>query len=204
MAEDSLIGQRWAVMRDALDERQRRLLAAAEAKVLGRGGVSAVSAATGVSRTTIMAGLGEIDAMQSRQGTEEQAATSTTRARQSGGGRKKIGTKDETLLPDLLSLVDSTIRGDPEAPLRWTCKSLRNLADELKARGHTVSHVVVGKLLKEQDYSLQANVKVLEGNQSPDRNAQFEHINSSVAAALKANQPVISVDTKKKKELVGA
>jgi Rhodopirellula transposase DDE domain len=203
MATDSLIGQRWAVMRDALDERQRRLLAAAEAKVLGRGGVSAVSVATGVSRTTIMAGLGEIEAMQSRDGTEEQAATSTTRARQSGGGRKKIEIKDETLLPDLLSLVDSTTRGDPESPLRWTCKSLRNLADELKARGHTVSHVVVGKLLKEQDYSLQANVKVLEGNQSPDRNAQFEHINASVAAALKANQPVISVDTKKK-ELIGA
>lgn len=187
-------------MRDALDERQRRLLAAAEAKVLGRGGVSAVSVATGVSRTTIMAGLGEIEAMQSRDGTEKQTAT---RARQSGGGRKKIETKDETLLPDLLSLVDSTTQGDPESPLRWTCKSLRNLADELKARGHTVSHVVVGKLLKEQDYSLQANVKVLEGNQSPDRNAQFEHINTSVAAALKANHPVISVDTKKK-ELVGA
>ena len=106
MAEDSLIGQRWAVMRDALDERQRRLLVAAEAKVLGRGGVSAVSAATGVSRTTIMAGLGEIDAMQSSEGTQRQAATSTTRARQSGGGRKKIETKDETLLLDLLPLVD--------------------------------------------------------------------------------------------------
>ena len=190
-------------MRNALDERQRRLLAAAEAKVLGRGGVSAVSVATGFSRTTIMAGLGEIEAMQSRDGVQEQAATSTARVRQSGGGRKKIQTKDETLLPDLLSLVDSTTRGEPESPLRWTCKSLRNLADELKARGHTVSHVVVGKLLKEQHYSLQANVKVLEGNQSPDRNAQFEHINTSVAAALKANQPVISVGTKKK-ELVGA
>lgn len=118
MATDSLIGQRWAVMRDALDERQRRLLAAAEAKVLGRGGVSAVSVATGVSRTTIMAGLGEIEAMQSRDGTEKQTVT---RARQSGGGRKKIETKDETLLPDLLSLVDSTTRGDPESPLRWTC-----------------------------------------------------------------------------------
>ena len=89
---------------------------------------------------------------------------------------KKLQIKDASLLPDLLSLVDSTTRGDPESPLRWTCKSLRNLAAELKAKGHTVSHVVVGKLLKEQDYSLQGNVKVLEGNQSPDRNAQFEHI----------------------------
>lgn len=202
MATDSLIGQRWDVMRGVLDERQSRLLAAAEAKVLGRGGVSRVSVATGVSRTTIMVGLSEIEAMQSIDNTQEKAPTLVTRVRQFGGGRKKIEAKDATLLPDLLSLVDSTTRGDPESPLRWTCKSLRNLANELRARGHKVSHVVVGKLLKEHDYSLQANVKVLEGNQSPDRNAQFEHINASVAAALKANEPVISVDTKKK-ELVG-
>jgi hypothetical protein len=197
------IGQRWEVMRDALDERQRRLLVAAEAKVLGRGGVSAVAAATGVSRTTIMAGISEIEAMKSTDRTGDRAALRTTSTRQAGAGRKKIETKDVTLLPDLLALVDSTTRGDPESPLRWTCKSLRNLADELKAKGHTVSHVVVGKLLKKQDYSLQTNVKVLEGNQSPDRNAQFEHINVSVTAALQANQPVISVNTKKK-ELVGA
>ena len=203
MAEESLIGQRWAVMRDALDERQRRLLVAAEAKVLGRAGVSAVSDATGVSRTTIMVGLDEIEAMQSSDVAANSVPATGTSARQSGGGRKKLQMKDASLLPDLLSLVDSTTRGDPESPLRWTCKSLRNLAAELKAKGHTVSHVVVGKLLKEQGYSLQGNVKVLEGNQSPDRNAQFEHINDSVAAAMKAHQPVISVDTKKK-ELVGA
>ena len=203
MANDSLIGQRWEVMRDALDERQRRLLVAVEAKVLGRGGVSAVAVATGVSRTTIMAGISEIEAMKSTDLATAQTSPQPMSTRQAGAGRKKIETKDETLLPDLLSLVDSTTRGDPESPLRWTCKSLRNLADELKAKGHTVSHVVVGKLLKNQDYSLQGNVKVLEGNQSPDRNAQFEHINAAVAAALKANQPVISVDTKKK-ELVGA
>ena len=203
MANDSLIGQRWEVMRDALDERQRRLLVAVEAKVLGRGGVSAVAVATGVSRTTIMAGISEIEAMKSTDLATAQTSPQPMSTRQAGAGRKKIEAKDETLLPDLLALVDSTSRGDPESPLRWTCKSLRNLADELKAKGHTVSHVVVGKLLKNQDYSLQANVKVLEGNQSPDRNAQFEHINAAVAAALKANQPVISVDTKKK-ELVGA
>ena len=203
MANDSLIGQRWEVMRDALDERQRRLLVAVEAKVLGRGGVSAVAVATGVSRTTIMAGISEIEAMKSTDLATAQTSPQPMSTRQAGAGRKKIEAKDETLLPDLLALVDSTTRGDPESPLRWTCKSLRNLADELKAKGHTVSHVVVGKLLKNQDYSLQANVKVLEGNQSPDRNAQFEHINAAVAAALKANQPVISVDTKKK-ELVGA
>ena len=188
-------------MRDALDERQRRLLVGVEAKVLGRGGVSAVAVATGVSRTTIAAGIQEIEAkMSSDVGAAAPLQTGTRRA---GAGRKRIETKDLTLLPDLLALVDSSTRGDPESPLRWTCKSLRNLADELKAKGHTVSHVVVGKLLKQQDYSLQGNVKVLEGNQSPDRNAQFEHINASVAAALQANQPVISVDTKKK-ELVGA
>jgi len=201
MEIDSPVGQRWNVMRDALDERQRRLLVAVEAKVLGRGGVSAVAAATGVSRATIATGIQEIKAMLSSDLT---AATSLpTGTRQAGAGRKKIETKDVTLLPDLLALVDSSTRGDPESPLRWTCKSLRNLADELKAKGHAVSHVVVGKLLKQQDYSLQGNVKVLEGNQSPDRNAQFEHINASVAAALQGSQPVISVDTKKK-ELVGA
>ena len=201
MEIDSPVGQRWKVMRDALDERQRRLLVAVEAKVLGRGGVSAVAAATGVSRTTIAAGILEIETMLS---SDLPATVPLLRGtRQAGAGRKKIQTKDITLLPDLLALVDSSTRGDPESPLRWTCKSLRNLADELKVQGHTVSHVVVGKLLKQQDYSLQGNVKVLEGNQSPDRNAQFEHINASVAAALQANQPVISVDTKKK-ELVGA
>ena len=203
MATDLQIGQRWELMRGALDERQRRLLVAVEAKVLGRGGVSAVAVATGVSRTTIMAGISEIEAMKSTDRTVDQTALRITSTRQAGAGRKKIETKDASLLPDLLALVDSTTRGDPESPLRWTCKSLRNLADELKAKGHTVSHVVVGKLLKKQDYSLQGNVKVLEGNQSPDRNAQFEHINASVRGALQASQPVISVDTKKK-ELVGA
>ena len=203
MANDSVIGQRWEVMREALDERQRRLLVGVEAKVLGRGGVSAVAVATGVSRTTILAGLNEIEVMKSSIGTAGKADNAPTSIRQAGAGRKKIETTDLTLLPDLLALVDSTTRGDPQSPLRWTCKSLRNLADELKALGHTVSHVVVGKLLKAQDYSLQTNVKVLEGNQSPDRNAQFEHINTAVSTALQANQPVISVDTKKK-ELVGA
>ena len=200
MEIDSPVGQRWKVMRGALDERQRRLLVAVEAKVLGRGGVCAVAVATGVSRTTIAAGIQEIKAMMSA---DLSAAPRLTGIRQAGAGRKKVEIKDVTLLPDLLALVDSSTRGDPESALRWTCKSLRNLADELKAMGHTVSHVVVGKLLKQQDYSLQGNIKVLEGNQSPDRNAQFEHINASVVAALQANQPVISVDTKKK-ELVGA
>jgi Rhodopirellula transposase DDE domain len=203
MAIDSVISQRWEVMREALDERQRRLLVGVEAKVLGRGGVTAVALATGVSRTTIRAGLSEIEATGQTGQTAQQVPALTARTRQAGAGRKKIELKDETLLPDLLALVDATTRGDPESPLRWTCKSLRNLADELKAKGHAVSHVVVGKLLRSQNYSLQSNVKVIEGNQSADRNAQFEHINSRVAAALEAGVPVISVDTKKN-ERVGA
>jgi hypothetical protein len=204
MTTDSLVGQRWEVMHKALDERQRRLLVAVEAKVLGRGGVTAVALATGVSRTTILAGLNEIEALASSPDRlADEPATARPRTRRAGAGRKKIETQDETLVADLLRLVEPSTRGDPQSPLRWTCKSLRTLADQLKARGHTVSHVVVGQLLKDQDYSLQANAKVIEGNQSPDRNAQFEHINATVTKALQANQPVISVDTKKK-ELVGA
>jgi len=190
-------------MHTALDERQRRLLVAVEAKVLGRGGVTAVAVATGVSRSTIMAGLSEIEAMNVVGLAEQESVTVSTRTRRAGAGRKSVAVKDETLVSDLLALVDPLTRGDPQSPLRWTCKSLRTLADQLKTAGHSVSHVLVGQLLKAQGYSLQGNAKVIEGNQSPDRNAQFEHINAQVAAALAANQPVISVDTKKK-ELVGA
>jgi hypothetical protein len=148
-----------------------------------------------------MAGMQELDGSSNEfvSATPLAAAGST---RRSGGGRKPATHKDPGLVPDLLALVDPTSRGDPESPLRWTCKSLRVLADELKAGGHAISHVVVGRLLKDEGYSLQANAKVIEGNQSPDRNAQFEHINASVSAALADGQPVISVDTKKK-ELVG-
>ena len=204
MTTDSLVSRRWEVMRKALDERQRRLLVAVEAKVLGRGGVTAVALATGVSRTTILAGLNEIQALANPlERVADEPAMAPARMRRAGAGRKKIQAKDETLVADLLRLVEPTTRGDPQSPLRWTCKSLRTLADQLKAGGHIVSHVVVGQLLKGQDYSLQANAKVIEGNQSPDRNAQFEHINATVTKALQSNQPVISVDTKKK-ALVGA
>jgi len=188
-------------MRERLDERQRRAFAAAEAKVLGRGGVSQVVAATGMARNTVMAGMQELEGSSN----EFIAAVPLADAgstRRSGGGRKAATQKDPSLVPDLLALVDPTSRGDPQSPLRWTCKSLRVLADELKAGGHAISHVVVGRLLKDEGYSLQANAKVIEGNQSPDRNAQFEHINATVSAALAGGQPVISVDTKKK-ELVG-
>jgi hypothetical protein len=198
---ESPIGQRWILMREHLDERQRRAFAAAEARVLGRGGVAQVVAATGISRNTVMAGMQELDGTSNEFVAAEPLAPAKA-TRRSGGGRKPATAKDPTLVSDLLALVDPVTRGDPESPLRWTCKSLRVLADELRAGGHSISHVVVGQLLKLQGYSLQANAKVIEGNQSPDRNAQFEHINSGVSAALAAGQPAISVDTKKK-ELVG-
>ena len=189
-------------MRERLDERQRRTFAAVEAKVIGRGGVSQVAAATGLARGTIMAGMQELEGKTNEffAGSMPAAAGSV---RRSGGGRKPLTLKDPTLVSDLLALVDPGTRGDPESPLRWSCKSLRVLAEELNAQGHTVSHVVVGELLKAQGFSLQGNAKVIEGNQSPDRDAQFQHINATVAQALSEGRPVISVDTKKK-ELVGA
>jgi hypothetical protein len=201
MQADSPIWQRWELMRDRLDERQRRALAAAEAKVIGRGGVSQVAAATGLARGTIVAGMQEFE------GTHNEFLPGPRLAppaatRRPGGGRKPLTQKDPTLVVDLLSLVEPTTRGDPESPLRWSCKSLRVLAEGLQERGHVVSHVVVGQLLKTEGFSLQGNAKVIEGKQSPDRNEQFEHINATVSAALARGQPVISVDTKKK-ELVG-
>ena len=201
MQVNSPISQRWKLLDGLLNERQRRALAAAEAKVFGRGGVAHVVAATGLARNTVVAGMQELDST-GNEFIEESAPAPTGATRRSGGGRKSASSKDPTLVPDLLALVDGTSRGDPQSPLRWTSKSLRHLADELQSQGHVVSHVVVGRLLKDEGYSLQANAKVIEGNQSPDRNAQFECINETVTAALAAGQPVISVDTKKK-ELVG-
>jgi hypothetical protein len=201
MQGDSPIEQRWNLLREHLDERQRRVLAAAEAKVIGRGGISQVAVATGLARGTIMAGLQEFGATHNEFIAGPRLAPPSA-VRRPGGGRKPATVKDPTLVADLLALVEPTTRGDPMAPLRWTCKSLRVLAEELRALGHVISHVVVGQLLKAQGYSLQGNAKVIEGNQSPDRDAQFRHINASTSAAMARGQPVISVDTKKK-ELVG-
>ena len=202
MQAESPIRQRWELMRELLNERQRRAMAAAEATVIGHGGVSQVAEATGLARGTISAGVREF-----KNGTNgficEVVPAPAQAVRRSGGGRKPTTLKDPRLLPDLLALVDPTTRGDPQSPLRWSCKSLRVLAGELVAKGHRVSHVLVAELLKAEGFSLQANAKVIEGNQSPDRNAQFEHINATVDAALAVGCPVISVDTKKK-ELVGS
>ncbi len=202
MPDGSPIEQRWEMMRERLDERQRRTYAAVEAKVIGRGGVSQVAAATGLARGTIMAGMLELEgkANEFLGGASPAAAGSV---RRTGGGRKPLTHKDPTLVADLLALVEPGTRGDPESPLRWSCKSLRVLAEELNAQGHTVSHVVVGELLKAQGFSLQGNAKVIEGNQSPDRDAQFRYINATVSLALSQGQPVISVDTKKKELVAG-
>lgn len=179
-----------------LDERRRRQWAAAEAVELGRGGVSAIARATGLSRTTIIAGRGEL-ALPAKQ-----RAAEALRVRRPGGGRRPLAETDPDLLKALESLVEPTSRGDPESPLRWTCKSIRRLAEELTRENHPVGAVTVAKLLRQAGYSLQANRKTREGTSHPDRNAQFEYINNSVRRFLQRNQPAISVDAKKK-ELVG-
>ena len=178
-----------------MDERMRRLWAAAEAQALGRGGITAVAAATGLSRTTITQGMRE------QQGSTE-AEHSPAQIRRPGGGRKAVTERDTTLLRDVETLVDPLTRGDPQSPLRWTCKSTRRLATELQGLGHTVSARTVARLLRGMHYSLQANRKTPEGSAHPDRHAQFEYINERTKAFQARGQPVISVDTKKK-ELVG-
>jgi hypothetical protein len=180
-----------------LDERSRRQWAAAEVQELGYGGLSCVAKATGLARDTIRAGLREL---KHRQAHPEEAVSA--RLRQPGGGRKSLATSDPELLAVLESLVEPLTRGDPESPLRWTCKSTRSLSGELTRQGHPVSDRTVAALLYEAGYSLQANRKTREGRQHPDRNAQFEYINAQAQRFLKRRQPVISVDTKKK-ELVG-
>jgi len=194
--DTSKIADRYKLIKWALDERLRRLVTAAEAKVLGRGGVTVVASSTGISRRAIHAGLKELESCQLDE------RLTGFRIRRPGAGRKTVIATDTTLQSDLELLVEPVTRGDPESPLRWTCKSLRTLADELCNMGHTVSHTHVGKLLVNLGYSLQGNKKTLEGAGHPDRNAQFEHINTQVSDRLAKGEPVISVDTKKK-ELVG-
>ena len=190
MIDEDSLRERQAAILPHLDERQRRLFAAAEAKAAGYGGIAAVSRTTRIAASTIGRGLKDL------------ARPPPGRVRRSGGGRKSLVAANPRLLEDLNALVEPGARGDPMSPLRWTCKSLRRLAAELKKLGHQISHTVVGELLKRQKFSLQANSKTREGADNPDRDAQFQFINDAVEAALVENQPVISVDTKKK-ELVG-
>jgi len=193
---ESAIRERYLNLEWALDERLRRLYAAAEAKAIGHGGVTLVWKATGVARGSIQQGLKELvqrpEAMESN----------SRRIRRIGAGRKPSVADDAELLSALESLVEPVTRGDPESPLRWTCKSLRQLESELITQGYIVSHTSIGSLLKKLGYSLQGNRKTLEGTNHPDRNAQFEYINARTEEAVRTRQPVISVDTKKK-ELVG-
>jgi transposase len=196
---ESAIRERYQNLEWALDERLRRLYAAAEAKVLGHGGISIVQKATGVARGSIKQGLKELLPSQRA---ETSGDDSARRIRRIGGGRKASVKDDAQLLAALESLVEPLTRGDPESPLRWTCKSLRQLESELRSQGYVVSHTSIGDLLKKFGYSLQGNRKTLEGGDHPDRNAQFEFINARAKDAIRDGQPVISVDTKKK-ELVG-
>lgn len=190
------IGRKYRALAPELDERRRRQWAAAEASELGWGGVTAVAQATGLSRTTITAGVKEL-ALPTQQREAE-----AMRVRDPGGGRRPITETDPQLLAALEALIEPATRGDPESPLRWTCKSIRRLAEELGRENHPVGANTVAKLLRQAGYSLQANRKTREGGSHPDRNAQFEHINASVKRFLRRGQPAISVDTKKK-ELVG-
>ena len=190
------IAAKYEVLRPYLDERRRRLWAAAEARSLGRGGVTTVAAATGLERNTIAAGVRELG-VPAPSGV---AADSGVRA--PGGGRKTLAEHDPALLQDLEALVEPLTRGDPMSPLRWTCKSTRQLAAELAAQGHPASHQTVAVLLVSLRYSLQGTRKTKEGTSHPDRDAQFAYLNGQVQAFQERGQPVISVDTKKK-ELVG-
>jgi len=191
--DTSVVRAKFESLACALDERGRRLWAATEAKAIGHGGIALVSRATGVSYSTITRGLKEL---------ESGLLPEPGRVRRPGGGRKKTLAKDATLLADLDGLVEPSVSGDPQSPLRWTSKSVRTLARELRALGHNVSHQLVLELLYAGGYSLQANRKSREGSNHPDRDAQFRYIQRKVRRFQALGQPVISVDTKKK-ELVG-
>ena len=190
------IRRKFKALAPSMDERMRRHWAAAEAREVGRGGIAAVQAATGLSRPTITSGIREI-AMPAKI-----RAAAGARIRRAGGGRRALIENDPGLLAALEGLIDSSTRGHPQSPLRWTCKSTRRLADELTLQDHRVSARTVAALLTQSGYSLQANRKTVEGASHPDRDSQFEYISASVQRFHKRGQPAISVDTKKK-ELVG-
>ena len=181
--------RRYEAIKPHLSERQRRIWLGSEARELGSGGVRMVADAVQVSPDTVRRGRSELD---------DPEPLPLGRSRGPGGGRKRAEEHDPELPGALDKLVDPDSRGDPMTPLRWTSKSLRSLADQLRSQGHRVSATLVGRLLHEAGYSLQANSKTLEGSRHPDRDAQFRHIHDTVAAALAAGMPVISIDCKKK------
>jgi Rhodopirellula transposase DDE domain len=189
---DAVLGGLYELIAPHLTEKQRRLLAGAAARALGYGGGARMARISGLSRPTVYAGVRELDDPPDPRG----------RIRRPGGGPKRLAERDPGLLRALDELVDPDTRGDPESPLRWTCKSTRQLADALAAQGFQVSDDTVGRLLKQQRYTLQRTLKTEEGAQHPDRDAQFRYVNQQAKAHLADRQPVVSVDTKKK-ELVG-
>jgi hypothetical protein len=193
----SSLKEKFALLMPKLNERGRRMVAAAEARALGRGGIALVARISGVAYATISRGLKELATK------KKGDILDPSRVRRHGGGRKSLHQKEPRLIKDLESLVEPATRGDPMRALRWTSKSLRTLAEQLHDKGHTICHPVVGKLLRQSGYSLQSNRKIREGKKNhPDRNAQFEYLSRQVAKYQRAGNPVISVDTKKK-ELVG-
>jgi hypothetical protein len=193
VVDERAIGERFRALAGELNERQRRLFAASEARSAGRGGIAATSRATGMAVDTIRKGIAEL---------ESGATLERGRVRTAGAGRKALTQIDPTLLPSIERLVSEDCRGDPESLLLWTSKSVRHLARALREDGHEVHFATVAKLLRLLGYSLQANAKTKEGASHPDRDAQFRHINTTATAAIAEHRPVISVDTKKK-ELVG-
>ena len=190
---------KFVVLRPILDERARRLWAAAEARAIGRGGIARVAEATGMSRGTVRAGLKELESQAAPEGAD---AMPSGRRRRPGGGRKRVTDLDPDLEAALERQLEPVTRGDPETPLRWTCNSAARLAERLAAEGHPVSERTVNRLLHALGYSLQGNRKTLEGRQHPDRDTRFRRIDRRVRAFQRLGQPVVSVDTKQK-EIVG-
>jgi hypothetical protein len=193
VVDEAGISERFAALTPFLDERLRRVWAGAEARAIGRGGIEALHRVTGLARETIRAGVADLD---------DGELQASGRVRRPGGGRTAEVVKDPKLADDLRALVEDATRGDPESPLLWVSRSVRNLADALIEQGHRTNRTMVGDLLRDMGFSLQANVKANEGTAHPDRDAQFGYLNARVKTQLAAHEPVISVDTKKK-ELVG-
>jgi len=193
VVDETALRMRFAALAPFFDERLRRVWAAAEARAIGRGGIEAVHRVTGLAHKTIRAGVADLD---------DEQLQGSDRVRRPGGGRTAEVVKDPELLDDLRALVEDATRGDPESPLLWVSRSVRNLADALVERGHRANRTMVGDLLRGMGFSLQSNVKTKEGSAHPDRDAQFAYLNTVIAAQLERREPVISVDTKKK-ELVG-
>ncbi len=189
--EEETIKSRYATIAMLLNERQKRLWAANEARHLGYGGISKVARSTGLSRSVIKTGIQELQEKKDK-------VIQFNRSRRKGGGRKRLEEKDKTLRSDLEKLVEPATFGNPQSPLRWTSKSTRKIASELQRMGHQISYPKVAALLQKMDYSLQGNKKAIEGGNHPDRDVQFEYISQRIKEYKELGQPVISVDAKKK------